>query len=96
MKHEIESKFLVINPTLKNDAITHNHIKQGYLYKNHDRTERVQIKDGDGWLTIKCKSNSLGTSRLEWETEIPFEEAKALLKLPVGQPIENIRHIILS
>ena len=31
---------------------------------------------------------------MEWETEIPFEEAKALLKLPVGQQIEQIRHII--
>jgi len=31
---------------------------------------------------------------LEWETEIPFEEAKALLQLPVGQQIEQIRHII--
>tara|TARA_A100001011_G_C14291161_1_gene836265 strand:+ start:1790 stop:1939 length:150 start_codon:yes stop_codon:yes gene_type:complete len=31
---------------------------------------------------------------LEWETEITFKEAKALLQLAVDQPIEKIRHII--
>tara|TARA_A100001011_G_C14291161_1_gene836264 strand:+ start:1601 stop:1774 length:174 start_codon:yes stop_codon:yes gene_type:complete len=57
MKNEIERKFLVIDPTFKNDAITHHHIKQGYLSKNPDRTVKVRIKVGEGWLTIKGKSN---------------------------------------
>lgn len=31
---------------------------------------------------------------MEWETEITFKEAKALLQLAVYHPIEKIRHII--
>ena len=57
MKNEIERKFLVIDPSFKNDAITHHYIKQGYLSKNTDRTVKVRIKVGEGWLTIKGKSN---------------------------------------
>ena len=38
MKHEIESKFLVIDPAFRNDAIYHNHIQKGYHRKDPDRT----------------------------------------------------------
>ena len=40
------------------------------------------------------KSNKEGTSRLEWETLISLEEAKALLDLALGEPIEKIRYVI--
>ena len=94
MKTEIEKKFLVIDPTFKDQATSHHHILQVYLSKDPERTVRIRIKDKEGWLTIKGKSNTAGTPRLEWETDIPYEESKALLRLATGKPIEKIRYII--
>lgn len=94
MKIEIERKFLVIDPAFKDQSISHHHIIQGYLSKDPERTVRVRIKNKKGWLTIKGKSNTAGTTRLEWETSIPYEEAKVLLQLSLGTPIEKIRYII--
>lgn len=94
MKTEIERKFLVKNNTFKQEAESHHHIFQGYLSKDPERTVRVRIKDQKGLLTIKGKSNKDGTSRLEWEILISLEEAKALLDLALGEPIEKIRYVI--
>lgn len=94
MKTEIEKKFLVVDPAFKDQATSRHHILQGYLSKDPERTVRVRIKDQEGWLTIKGKSNTEGTTRLEWETAIPYEDAKALLQLAIGKPIEKIRYII--
>lgn len=94
MKTEIEKKFLVIDPTFKDQATSHHHILLGYLSKDPERRVRIRIKDKEGWLTIKGKSNTAGTPRLEWETAIPYEESKALLRLATGKPIEKIRYII--
>ena len=94
MKTEIEKKFLVIDPTFKDQATSHHHILPGYLSKDPERRVRIRIKDKEGWLTIKGKSNTAGTPRLEWETAIPYEESKALLRLAIGKPIEKIRYII--
>lgn len=94
MKTEIERKFLVNSHNFKAQAISHHHILQGYLSKDPERTVRIRIQDKEGWLTIKGKSNEEGTSRLEWETVIPLEEAKALLKLALDVPIEKIRYVI--
>ena len=94
MKTEIEKKFLVIDPAFKDQATSHHHILLGYLSKDPERRVRIRIKDKEGWLTIKGKSNTAGTTRLEWETAIPYEESKALLRLAIGKPIEKIRYII--
>ena len=94
MKTEIERKFLVNSLAFKDQAVLHHHILQGYLSKDPERTVRVRIKDKEGWLTIKGKTNEAGTTRLEWEKLIPLEEAKALLELALDQPIEKIRHIV--
>ena len=94
MKIEIEKKFLVIDPTFKGQATSHHHILLGYLSKDPERRVRIRIKDKEGWLTIKGKSNTAGTTRLEWETAIPYEESKALLRLDIGKPIKKIRYII--
>jgi CYTH domain-containing protein len=94
MKTEIEKKFLVVDPVFKGQATSRHHILQGYLSKDPERTVRIRVKDKEGWLTIKGKSSDNGTTRLEWETPIPFKEAKALLRLALCKPIEKIRYII--
>lgn len=94
MKIEIERKFLVIDSAFKDQAISHHHILQGYLSKDPERIVRIRLSDNIAWLTIKGKSKKNGMTRLEWETAIPHEDAKALLQLSIGKPIEKIRYII--
>jgi adenylate cyclase len=76
---EIERKFLVnerINATLK--ALEPKTIRQGYILDAEDgRTVRVRTKGTRGFLTIKGASE--GISRSEFEYEIPYEDALALL-----------------
>ena len=94
MKKEIERIFLVNNLDFKEKATSSHHILQGYLNKDPERTVRIRIKDQQGWLTIKGRSNDNGTTRLEWEIPIALEEAHELLQLAKDKPIEKNRYII--
>lgn len=91
---EIERKFLVTSTDFIAESHTKQHIAQGYLNSNPERTVRVRSKDDKGFLTIKGKSNATGLSRFEWEKEIEFEEAKQLLLLCENGVIEKTRYLI--
>ncbi|MEY4962983.1 MAG: hypothetical protein RLZZ323_302 [Bacteroidota bacterium] len=91
---EIERKFLVTSNAFKSDALRKNHIAQGYLSSEPERTVRVRIKGEKGFLTIKGKSSETGISRFEWEKEIPINEAKELLLLCEKGVIEKTRYEI--
>lgn len=91
---EIERKFLVTSNTFKSDALRKNHIAQGYLNSEPERTVRARIKGKKGFLTIKGKSSETGISRFEWEKEIPINEAKELLLLCEKGVIEKTRYEI--
>lgn len=89
---EIERKFLVISQAYKNVAFRHFRIVQGYLNSHPERTTRIRIKGEQGFMTVKGKSNHEGTSRFEWEKEIPLAEAESLLKLCEEGVIEKTRY----
>ena len=89
---EIERKFLVTSDQFKADALAKNEISQGYLNSNPERTVRIRIKGESGFITIKGKGNETGTTRFEWETEIPLSEAKPLLALCEKGVIEKMRY----
>jgi adenylate cyclase len=91
---EIERKFLVSSDAFKSFALRKNHIAQGYLNSNPERTVRVRIKGEKGFLTIKGKSNESGLSRFEWEKEITVTEAQELLALCKKGVIEKTRYEI--
>ena len=98
MTKEIERKFLV--SYIPEEAIGIE-IKQGYLQTEKHRTVRIRtIVENTGlkksFLTIKGVSNEKGTSRYEFETEIPFNEATYLLKLCDSPLIEKTRYIYKS
>ncbi len=93
---EIERKFLVTSDIFKKKAEKSTHIIQGYLNSHPERAVRVRIKGDKGYLTIKGKSNTTGTSRFEWEKEIDKEEAEKLLLLCEEGIIEKIRYEIPS
>lgn len=95
MAQEIERKFLV-KGEFKSLAYSQSHIVQGYISSAHGRTVRIRIRDEKGYLTIKGASNASGTSRYEWEKEIPFNEAQELMKLCEPGIIDKTRYLVKS
>ena len=89
---EIERKFLVLSDDFINEAFAKKRIVQAYLNSNPERTVRIRIKEDKGFLTIKGKGNATGTTRLEWETEIPLRDAEKLLTICESGNIDKIRH----
>lgn len=85
---------MVNDVTFKAQANTSFEIAQGFLNTDAERTVRVRIKGNQGFLTVKGKSNESGTSRFEWEKEIPVVDAKQLLSLCEKGIIEKIRYNI--
>jgi len=90
---EIERKFLVVGD-FTHAATLSERIVQGFLSSVPERTVRVRRRNGRGYLTIKGKGDSTGTSRYEWERELPPEEADALLALCEPGMIDKTRHYV--
>ncbi len=95
MPQEIERKFLV-KSNYKPFVTKAERVIQGYLSSVPERTVRVRIRDGRGYLTIKGRMNDSGTSRYEWEKQITAEEAGELLRLCEPGVIDKIRQIVPS
>ena len=95
MQHtETERKFLVKDCSYTRQASGSRHIVQGYICQEKDRTVRVRISGEHAWLTIKGQSSKDGTSRYEWEQEIPAQEAEQLIKLCRSGVIDKTRYIV--
>tara|TARA_R110002072_G_scaffold15519_1_gene62072 strand:- start:36 stop:503 length:468 start_codon:yes stop_codon:yes gene_type:complete len=91
---EIERKFLVNSDSFKYGAFKKTRITQGFLNTHKERTVRVRLKEGTGYITVKGMSTSNGLSRFEWEKEITKDEAQSLLKLCEPTIIDKIRYEI--
>jgi len=92
MPKEIERKFLLKNDNWKSQFTSRKIIKQGYLSTQKERTVRVRVLGKKGFLTIKGKT--VGMTRLEFEYEIPVQEAEELLLLCQKPLIEKERFIV--
>jgi adenylate cyclase len=93
MAQEIERKFLVVGD-YKSLATKKTRIRQAYLSSVPERIVRVRIKGDKGFITIKGIVSKSGTSRFEWEKEIPLDDAKNLLELCEPGMIDKTRYII--
>lgn len=93
MAREIERKFLVTGD-FRQEASESFRLIQGYISTDPDRTVRVRIKGGQGFLTIKGRSSADGLSRYEWEKEIPVEEARELMSLCRPGVIDKTRYLV--
>ena len=91
---EIERKFLVKSESYKSFASSRTRIVQGFLNTDADRTIRIRIKGETGYITVKGRSNTSGTSRFEWEKEISVKDAEALLLLCEKGILEKYRYEI--
>ncbi|MFO8030895.1 MAG: CYTH domain-containing protein [Cyclonatronaceae bacterium] len=93
MAQEIERKFLV-DGDFKNRANSQARIRQGYLSLLPERTVRVRVMGGKGFLTIKGIADASGVSRYEWEREIPVDEAEKLLSICEPGFIDKTRYFV--
>ena len=92
MGKEIEKKFLITSEDWRGLA-EGIHYCQGYLSTEKDRTVRVRTINEKGFLTIKGRT--IGETRLEFEYEIPVEDARELLRELCQKPlIEKTRYKI--
>jgi adenylate cyclase len=91
MGQEIERKFLVRGAPWRTGAGTL--IRQGYLHNETGGTVRVRTKGVRAYLTIKGSTS--GITRLEFEYEIPVEDAHQMLNELCQKPlIEKVRYEI--
>jgi len=91
---EIERKFLVTSDVFKREATSVERIVQGFLNTHPERTVRIRIAGKFGYLTVKGETINSGTTRFEWEKEIPVEEAEDLLVICEAGVIEKRRYKI--
>jgi CYTH domain-containing protein len=90
MATEIERKFRVKEGTWRNEKGTE--YRQGYLNSAKERIVRVRTIDDKGYLTIK--GLTVGASRMEFEYEIPHQDAEILLVICEKPLIEKIRYTV--
>ena len=91
---EIEYKYLVdkllwglVDPQKQYE------IKQAYMHSDPEKTIRVRTKGERGFITIKGKT--IGSSRAEYEYEIPYADAVTLIDQFCAQCIEKIRYEVI-
>jgi adenylate cyclase len=93
MATEIEHKFLLANDGWRQHIQKSNYFKQGYLSSQPTSSIRVRIAGQQAWLNIK--SATIGTTRQEYEYEIPLPDAEEMLNTLCRKPlIEKTRHFI--
>ena len=90
MAKEIERKFRVKEGDWRQAKGTQ--YRQGYLNRAKERIVRVRTIDDKGYLTIK--GLTVGASRMEFEYEIPLQDANELLNICEKPLIEKIRYTV--
>lgn len=94
MALEIERKFLVNSEDYKKDSCKKYEIIQGFLSTSKNAVVRIRITTNKAFITIKGCSNASGTTRYEWEKEIPFKEGQGLLELSSTSIIKKTRYLV--
>jgi len=84
MAREIERKFIVVGTTWKAGALGVR-FRQGYLSTVKERTVRVRTEGTRAVLTVKGPTS--GITRLEFEYEIPLDEANRMLDELCERPL---------
>ena len=90
---EIERKFLIkANLWQQLPKPAGKYLRQGYLLSDPEKTVRVRVKEGTGYITIKGKTE--GASRPEYEYQIPVKDAEELLDSFTISCISKVRYEI--
>ena len=91
MPIEIERKFLVLGDAWKDQSVSSERLKQGYVAGSEACSVRVRIRENGAQLGLKGAVG--GARRLEFEYAIPLREAEEIFaKLCLGGRVEKLRH----
>ncbi len=94
MSVEIERKFLIKNDKWRGFVKEALHITQGYI-KAEDATVRIRCYKDDRTAEITVKGKRKGISRLEFEYDIPYTDAREMQdKLCKMGLVEKTRHLL--
>lgn len=90
---EIERKFLVKNAAWKQLNYTKTVYKQAYFCNSNKVSIRVRTSDEKAWIGFKSVTKNI--SRIEYEYEIPIDEAEHLLnQFTQGSAIIKTRYCV--
>ena len=93
MPIEIERKFLLTNNNWRNHVKTSYRIRQGYMGEIDKASVRIRVQDEKA--NINIKSATLSMRRMEYEYEIPLDEALEMLDQLCKQPqVDKTRYIV--
>lgn len=93
MPIEIERKFLLANEDWRDEVVRSSRIRQGYLGKIDKASVRIRVQ-GDK-ANINVKSATLSMRRMEYEYEIPLDEAEEMLDQLCAHPqVDKTRYIV--
>jgi adenylate cyclase len=88
---EIERKFLTRSEAWRGRAVRSRQMRQGYLHREDNNAIRVRVCDGAAHINIKQTDD--GIHRLEYEYDIPVDDAVEMLeRLAIAPLIEKTRH----
>jgi adenylate cyclase len=90
MAKEIERKFLLKGGFWPRETVMR--CRQGFLNSFKERTVRVRTIGDKGYLTVK--GIAVGASRMEFEYEIPYQDAITLLDICERPLIEKNRYSV--
>jgi len=94
MGTEIERKFLLQSDAWRDEVKKSTRLVQGYLLRGDKSAVRVRIKGDVAELNIKHTKD--GINRLEYEYEIPLEDAREILDEVAQKPlIDKTRHHVV-
>ncbi len=94
MSVEIERKYLVKNDKWRDTVKESQHITQGYI-KADNATVRIRCYKDEHKAEITVKGKRDGISRLEFEYEIPYPDAREMQDTLCDTPlVEKTRHLI--
>lgn len=93
MGMEIEHKYLVTGDSYRWEAFKKYEIQQGFLSRDPERTVRVRVREGRGFITIKGKGT--GAAHPEFEYEVPLEEAQQMMALCEPPVIIKTRYLVM-
>lgn len=93
MALEIERKFLLSSDAWRDEVFASQRMSQGYICRGENRAMRVRIAGDHAHINIKSTGD--GIHRLEFEYDIPLEDARQLLEQLADRPwIDKTRHLV--
>jgi adenylate cyclase len=91
MAREIERKFLVIGDAWRAEADAGTAMRQGYVFRERQKSLRVRVAGTRARLTFKAGAGAL--DRLELEFDVPIDDARNLIDhLCDGRVVDKTRY----